>query len=404
MLTSVSVEQQLGQVQDDPLRVLIVGAGVAGLTLAQLLRAQGLNPVLVERESAAADEGYMLGLLPLVDSAISHIGVQRAYRQRSMSLHRYQVRGRHGQVLREYELGELFNNFGDYRGIARGALLQALAESGAPVSYAATLKAATATDDAVAAILQDGSAKPEHEIDAEFDLVVAADGIHSSTRGLILRPDQVTTYDSGWGGWVTWMNGDPAQADLYEEIWGAGFFVGAYPVKDRVGVFIGGDQRDTRHGAQHFVERIRADLSAPGARMTRAIDALAASVEPYYWHLADCRSAVWSVGRTVLLGDAAAGFLPTAGVGAAMAMESAGVLAARLTGASRTAVPQVLRDYERTQRPRVEAAQDNSRTLARLMFHRSRALAAVRDAITPHITLKRALGPIRTLLENAPQD
>lgn len=403
MLIPVSMEQQLSQMRGDALRVLIVGAGVAGLTLAQLLRAQGLHPVLLER-TTAADEGYMLGLLPLVDSAVSRIGVQRAYRERSVPMRRYQVRGRHGQVLREYELGELFNNFGDYRGIARGELLHALADGGAPVSYAATLKAATTTDNVVAAILQDGSAEPQREIEAGFDLVVAADGMHSSTRGLILRSDQVTAYDSGWGGWVAWMDGDPAQADLYEEIWGTGFFVGAYPVRGRVGVFIGGDQRDTRQGAQPFVERIRADLSAPGARMTRAIDALAASVEPYYWHLADCRSAVWSVGRTVLLGDAAAGFLPTAGVGAAMAMESAAVLAARLTGASRTAVPQVLRDYERTQRPRVETAQDNSRTLAKLMFHRSRVLAAVRDAITPHITLKRALGPIRTLLESAPQD
>ncbi|HWU74880.1 MAG TPA: FAD-dependent monooxygenase, partial [Rhodanobacter sp.] len=106
--------------------------------------------------------------------------------------------------------------------------------------------------------------------------------------------------------------------------------------------------------------------------------------------------------RTVLLGDAAAGFLPTAGIGAGMAMESAGVLARRLLAADRAGVAAVLHDYETAQRPRVEAAQDNSRALMKYMFRRSRVLAAARDVAARLVSLKLVLGPIRKLLESAP--
>jgi threonine dehydrogenase-like Zn-dependent dehydrogenase len=41
MLEATSIQTQLAAAGDDRLRVLVVGAGVAGLTVAQLLRARG---------------------------------------------------------------------------------------------------------------------------------------------------------------------------------------------------------------------------------------------------------------------------------------------------------------------------------------------------------------------------
>ncbi|MBA2457837.1 MAG: NAD(P)-binding protein [Gemmatimonadales bacterium] len=42
------------------MRIRIVGAGVAGLTLAALLRRHGKMPVVVERRSRDADPGYVM--------------------------------------------------------------------------------------------------------------------------------------------------------------------------------------------------------------------------------------------------------------------------------------------------------------------------------------------------------
>lgn len=400
MFTATSLNTQLARAQADHLRVLVVGAGVAGLTLAQALRAGGLHPVLVERAADHADDGYMLALMPLVEPVLRQAGARDAYRARSVRFHRYVLHGRHGQRLREYAIDSLLSRYGEYRGIARGELMQALADEGAAVSYATTLQTLRQTPEAAHVVLREGDSTHE----AVFDAVVLADGLHSSSRELLLPAQQVSTFDCGWGGWVAWMDSDAAHADRGDEIWGSDFFVGVYPVKGRTGVFVGGHRDDTRAGPQAFVAHIRRQLRHVNDWLLRALESVAESGDTsYYWKLTDIRSATWAVQRTVLLGDAAAGFVPTAGIGAGMAMESAGVLARQLLATDRAGVPVALHDYERVQRPRVESAQDNSRALTKLMCRRSPALAAVRDVVARFVTLKAALGPIRKLLDSAPE-
>lgn len=399
MFVATPLEEQLAHAQGDRLRVLVVGAGVAGLTLAQALRAGGLHPVLLERADDHADSGYMLALMPLAEPALRLAGAREAYRARSVRFHRYVLHGRHGQRLRGYAIDSLLSRYGEYRGIARGELMQALAEGGAAVSYASTLQSLRQTPEAAHAVLRKGDAM----LEGAFDAVVLADGLHSASRGLLLPAEQVSTFDCGWGGWVAWMDSDAAHAERGDEIWGSDFFVGVYPVLGRAGVFVGGHRDDTRAGPQAFAAHIRRQLRHADDWLLRALDAVAESqATPYYWPLTDCRSATWAVDRAVLLGDAAAGFVPTAGIGAGMAMESAGVLARRLLATDAAGVAAALRDYERAQRPRVEAAQDNSRALTKLMCRRSPALAAVRDVVARFVTLKAVLGPIRKLLDSAP--
>jgi 2-polyprenyl-6-methoxyphenol hydroxylase-like FAD-dependent oxidoreductase len=380
------------------LRVLIAGAGVAGLTLAQLLRARGLHPVLIERAADHADAGYMLALMPLVDPVIRELGVQEAYRAESVRFHRYRLHGSHGQLLREYEIDTLLDAYGEYRGIGRGELMQVLSRDGAPVSYETTLAALQQTP--AAAQVRVRGKDGEHE--AEFDAVILADGLHSASRSLLLRPGQVTTFDTNWAGWVAWMEADAAHEDQGDEIWGSDFFVGVYPVKGRAGIFVGGNRDDMQNGPAAFVAHIRSQLRGVDNWIGRALATVEADADPYFWKLTDCRAETWAVDRAGLLGDAAAGFLPTAGIGAGMAMESAFALARQLERADRGAVGEALRAYELAQRPRVEAAQDNSRQLANLMFHRSRLLAGIRDLAVRVVPLSAALRPIRKLLDTAP--
>jgi salicylate hydroxylase len=396
MLEEVALEKQLAAVQGNRLRVLVVGAGVAGVTVAQLLRTAGLDPVLVERRGADADPGYMLGLMPLVDPALRHLRVEGAYREHSVPIRRYTLRDRAGRPLREYDLEGLLA-FGDYRGIGRGELLAVLATAGGRVSHGATVPRLEQDGDRVRAQITDGSSVAT----GEFDVVVAADGMRSATRALVLPDGQVRAYDCGWGGWVGWTDPDDAP-DRYEECWGQGFFLGTYPVQGRVGVFLGGPRRDTARGAAEFVLRVRERLRADDARLDRALRAVAAGRDTHYWPMTDVRAGAWTSGRVVLLGDAASGFLPTAGIGAAMAIESADVVGRSLARATPESVPAVLRDHEARQRPRVESAQRNSRVLARLVFTTSRPGAVVRDLASRFVTLDRALAPIVRLLEERP--
>ncbi|MEZ5267742.1 MAG: hypothetical protein R2789_03945 [Microthrixaceae bacterium] len=97
--------------------------------------------------------------------------------------------------------------------------------------------------------------------------------------------------------------------------------MGIYPVPGRLGVFLAGRHHeivdhDVQGYARELVERV------PDRVFASALGALDLDAPAFYWRMADCRARTWSR-RTVLLGDAAAAFLPTAGVGASAAMDSA---------------------------------------------------------------------------------
>ena len=62
------------------MRVLISGAGIAGLSLALHLRQRGMTPVVVERSPRLRDGGYMLGLADPGLDAAERMGVADALR------------------------------------------------------------------------------------------------------------------------------------------------------------------------------------------------------------------------------------------------------------------------------------------------------------------------------------
>ncbi|GAA5153097.1 FAD-dependent monooxygenase [Pseudonocardia eucalypti] len=387
--------EQLDAVRADSLRVLVVGAGVAGRTLAGLLRRAGLHPVVVDRSAPDAGTGYMLAMMPLVDPVLADLGVTDTYVERSVPLRRYRIRDRAGRPAREYPMGELLDRFGDYRGLSRGALLDVLGAAGGPVGHRIVPRVIDQDGAVVRAALAD------HGEAVEFDLVVAADGMHSATRAMVLPEERVQEFDTGWSSWVNWLDPDPEFADLGEELWGDGFFIGTYPVRDALGVIVCAPRARIDQGPERLTGWIRSRLRRPGGHLERVLAETTLGAG-YRWDLVDRRAADWSVGRVALLGDAAAGFLPTAGIGACMAMESAWMLAGHLRGIPRERVPEALRAYERAQRPRVEAAQRNSRQLARLVFGEGWWLPVVRDTATRVLPVRAALGPIRKLLNTRP--
>lgn len=397
MLNPASIDDQYARTSEDDLRVLIVGAGIAGLTAAQLLRRDGRHPVLIERAPDEGHPGYMLALMPMVDQALDDLGVREHYRDNSIPLGRYGFHSHTGRMLRVDSMAAILASYGDYRGIGRGELIDTLTANGCDVAFGTTVTAFADSPSGTTATFSTGGEARQ----LEFDLVIVADGIRSTTRKLILGDRKIDVVDTKWGGWVVWAP-DDADTDLGEELWGAGFFLGVYPVKGKLGVFLGGPDEDTKSGPGAFVEGVRAKLKTTSARTDSVLAAVAGDPDPYYWPLNDCRAPMWTSGRTVLLGDAAAGFLPTAGIGAGMAMESAWVLARMLRHAHPQTVTALLKAYETAQRPRVEAAQDTSRRLAGLMFHRSAILAVLRQLAMRMVSVKVAIRPIQRLLADKP--
>ena len=376
------------------MRVLIVGAGIGGLTLAALLRRWNVKPDLIDRAPNFEHAGYMPGLYPLGSRILHGLGAFADFVAASDPMDYYALANGKGDVINRYDLGVVTHRFGPIRQTSRGELLTLLAAAAGhpPVRMGVALEAVEQHDNQVMARTSDGEVR-------RYDLVVGADGIHSAVRRQVFG--QSTTFDTGWGGWVWWADPALVPHDTVTEYWGAGRFLGVYPTKHRIGIVACGPIRnmdpDDRTGRRDRMLRLFAALDGKAGAILHSLPG--DEEELFFWKLADQRAESWVKDRVVLLGDAAAAFLPTAGIGASMAMESAAVLADELSRADVAHLDHALAFYEMRRRKRVEAAQNDSRHMARMMFIENVPLAWGRDQTLKFYSLEQLVKQIAKIFE-----
>jgi 2-polyprenyl-6-methoxyphenol hydroxylase-like FAD-dependent oxidoreductase len=368
-------------------RVLIAGAGVAGLTLAARLAQQGRPPVVVER-SAGSGAGYAIGLYPLGSCVLHGLGRYGELLARGLVVNDYELADHAGRVMKRVDMSVLTGQVGPLVMIDRASLLDILrgACAGVEIRAGVGVRSLVQDRDGVNVALDDGTV--EHA-----DLVVGCDGIDSVTRALAGGPAH--RYDTGWVLWTWWAAADPSGPPVFREWWGRGWFFGCYPAPGRMMCAGGGPA-----GQWDSPPAGRVIQAGPGQLvhlLRRFPPASAPAAEPpamYRWPMRDVRASRWFHGRVALCGDAAAAFLPSAAVGASAAMRSAAALADELSRADAATVPLALELYQKRCRHIVERAQANSRQLARMMLVGRPALAWGRDQLARRYPAQLALSEI----------
>lgn len=383
--------------QKQNFRILIVGAGIAGLTLAGLLKKDGFKPVVIERDTKETfnSTGYMIGLMPLGAQVLNKLNLYADYTKHSLAISDYGLYSLKGKLLNHFGMDAIISSFGSYQSISRPQLIKLLQGVCDEPRYGLTVKSMKDTSEGKQVIFSDNSSEV-------FDLVVIADGIHSATRQLAFGKEDYAYRQTGWGGWAWFVDNPPQLAHSYREYWGADRFLGLYPVEDgKLGIFLGGKMKDIKkkgHAAvaAETVKKIKhTDLD-----FATLLKPLEQNADLFFWDFHDCRTKSWVNGNVVLVGDAADGFLPTAGVGASMAMDSAARLADELSRMSPQYLRYALKLYEDHQKQRVVAAQSTSRTLGNLMFIKNPVLAGLRNASLRFMTVNSFLKSIRKLIED----
>ncbi len=156
--------------------VLVVGGGLAGLSLARALHQQGLAVEVIERSTEWRAEGGGIAVQPNGMRILRLLDLGGAVEQHGERLRYWSFCDQDGGILCRNDLEDhLWGNTGSFIGIERMRLQQILVGgiAGLPCRLGTAIRGLTQRDDHVSVVFSDGSL-------GAYDFVVGADGITST--------------------------------------------------------------------------------------------------------------------------------------------------------------------------------------------------------------------------------
>ena len=369
------------------MKAIIVGGGIGGLTGAIALGRAGVEAVVFERARELREIGAAVTLWANATKALKKLGVYDAVREAGGADLGGEIRSWRGERISEISADQLRSNLGEanlavHRADLQGALLAALPRG--TVRLGSELLGFDQEGAGVVARFADGS-------EERGDLLLGADGIHSSVRARLFgRSAPRYAGYAAWRGIVDAGNGLlPEEVGL--NLWGRGSEFGLAGIgRGRFYWFV------TRNAPEGEAE------DAQG-RKREVLDLLGGWYEP-------ARAAVeataaskilrndiydrdplerWGAGRVTLLGDAAHPMTPNLGQGACQAIEDAVVLGGCLRKGGE--VVSSLRLYEARRIPRTADVVRRSRLAGRLLQLENPLLCRLRDAVARRTSARAQL-------------
>jgi salicylate hydroxylase len=350
-------------------RVIVIGAGIGGLSAALALQRQGLRVSVYEQTQALKEAGAGLVLTPNAIHGLNFLGVGADVTAASNLSRGHQYRHyRTGEVLRRRPAAATYaasHGAGVYyvhRADLHSALLAAvLANDPNCVYLDHTFSELSQDKGHVRVRFANGAA-------VEGDVLIGADGCRSAVREALHGREPIA-----YMGQIAFRALIPRDrlSDNYDfkrsMYLGPGRLFLAYPLRKTALVNIVALVRQKEWQDEGWTTPAeRAELAEMYGDFVDGVRSLINAIKPgtlFKWGLHDRPPLEsWSRGRATLLGDAAHPMSPFLGQGAALAIEDGVVLARCFAKASNT--PQALQLYEQARRPRANAAQRHSRTRA----------------------------------------
>lgn len=308
-------------------KVLIVGGGIAGLTLAVALRRQGLAAEIVELQPQWNILGVGISLTGPTLRALKSIGLLDPCIAVSFGFDRITFADAHGTQIGSLDMPRL--NGPDYpatvaigRPALHDVLLRAAEGSGARIRLGVTAASLTQRPDGVDVAFSDGTR-------GAYDLVVGCDGIRSVVRDMVFDAVPEANF-TGLAVWRATMQ-RPPEVDCMQMFFGPRTKAGVNPhSRDEMFLFlvqpIADDRRLPPDRLHLILQEQLADFDGAVMRYVRqsVTDPRRVDYRPMDAFLLP---SPWHRGRVLVLGDAAHTTTPHLATGAGIAIEDAVVLA-----------------------------------------------------------------------------
>lgn len=336
------------------MRILIVGAGIAGLALARALEMRGIIADIVERRDVVQAPGAGLYMPGNATRAVEQLGLLDELRDSAVEIKRQLFLDAQGKRLFHVDVDEVWHPAGACLSTRRVNLQNILQRSlqDTRISHGRRLIAIDQTPAATCEVTFDDGPR------ATYDLVVGADGVNSTVRSLVMAdksPDYagfvcwrfITRNDAGISGWTAMLGGDRTLL--------------AIPVS-RQDVYVYADliAQDGRAPADFNrtgLQSLFKDFNGPVVPLLAAMEA---RTDIHFGRIEEVRLDRWVTGHVVLLGDAAHASSPSMAEGAGMALEDALVLAEEIEAAPHIHV--ALQRFQARRQQRVNWVQKHATT------------------------------------------
>ncbi len=357
------------------MRILIVGGGIAGLTLAGLLQQRGFKPTLVERIPEYGNVGYIIVLWPAGSRILKGLGIYEELLEAGLPFTKYNVWNDSGEMLHSYSVLPVTEKYGPMISIYRPELINVLRKAVDPeyILMDTHVQNINQTNDEVFVTFSDGT-------EQTYDLVLGCDGVNSETRRQIFG--EVKPTFGGMTGWNFWVKSGILDTNQIAEYWGTGKFLGIWPTKGRLSVFTSiRSPEGIPDPLEGRIDRIRENFKDFNGIVPEILSYLDDPTTIYHSDYYDLQMDKWYNGRVALIGDSAHAVLPTAGGGVTMAMESAAVMADELCRADSKYISHTLEAHMTRRRSRVDKIQNQSRMMGKFAYADNKLVSSFRNLI-----------------------
>ncbi|MEM6496651.1 MAG: FAD-dependent monooxygenase [Pseudomonadota bacterium] len=366
-------------------RAVILGAGVAGLSAAWWLNRIGWDITVLEIASEFRDGGHMLGLSGPGLEACSQMGILPALEAAASDINENVYRDRRGRELMRLRYRDVMEGL-PFVVLQRGHLVRTLYDAvidDVEIHFDAQVDCIETIADLATASLSDG-----RTFDA--DLLIGADGFRSFTRKQVFGSDDQFLAPLGYRFAAYELNEDLGLGSDFLSFSEPGLMSEYYALHEG-GLAALHIWRSSETGS------IPADVRWPLVeQVTNATHEMVQSMVARAKHLTvpliDDMTLVdmprWSLGRTLLIGDAAHCLTLVSGQGAGISIASAAVLAKELDNSQ---VPQAIECHAKRLRPAIERLQRRSRNMAKMFIPSTSLGFHVRNTVLRNIP-RRWLG------------
>lgn len=331
--------------------VLVSGAGIAGPAIAYWLHRYGFDVTVVEKAGAVRGGGYPIDIRGTAIEAVRRMGLLPPLQKAHVNTQRITFLDAEGGTVAALRPETMAIGAGEDLEVRRGDLTEILYDTVRDtVPFAFNDSIATLDDhpDGIEVTFHSGTRRT-------FDVVIGADGLHSSTRHLILGPEEPFHHYLGacFAGFTL-----PNHLGLASEglLWNTpGRSAALYAVGSREDVFglltfrRPAPPFDAFRSPEAQRELLASTFPDEDWEIPRVVAEMRTAEDLFFDIVSQIRLPRWSVNRVALVGDAAHAPSFLTGQGTSLALVGAYVLAGEL---SRHTDPTKAFDaYERTMRP-----------------------------------------------------